>query len=130
MTCRAFNAVCHSAPCEVRTIVSAAEHSWFHHLTPRGSGAFFHLKTEVLARSMSSCRAVAAASRDEMSVIGGGCNFKNSLHQVSLSLSTMENPTMSDSSVFGRTYVGIQEVVIAAWSDPNESSKDMRIGRN
>ena len=109
-------------------MVSAAEHSLFH-FTPRGSGAVFRLKTEALALSMSSCSAVAAASRDSMSVIRGAGSFENSLLHEALNSSTMENPTIFVSSGVGRACNGIQEVVIAAWSDPNESSKDIRMGK-
>ena len=71
-------------------MVSAAEHSLFHHFTPRGSGAVFRLKTEALALSMSLCNAVAASSRDAMSVILGAGNFEHSLLHESLNSSTME----------------------------------------
>jgi len=116
VTCRACSAVCRSGPCEVRTMVSAAEHSLFHHFTPRGSGAVFLLKTDALALSMSLCKAVAAASRDVMSVTWGVGNFENSLLHESLNSSTIENPTISVSSGVGRVCDGIQDVVMMAIS--------------
>jgi hypothetical protein len=41
----------------------------------------------------------------------------------------MEKPTIADSSRVGRQWVGIYEVVIAAWSEPSESSKEIRMVR-
>jgi len=61
---RAMDACLRSSSWLVLTMVSAAEHSSFHHLTPRGSGVRRRLKSFALAALMSSWSCCAASVRD------------------------------------------------------------------